>query len=294
MIGKKYFIQRYQQLGWNYKPTKPRQAIRINSSNTNEKTLTKRLKSKGVKLEKIPFLPHGYWITKTPFSIGATVEYLLGYYSIQEAASQIPVTLFTDLKHKLVLDACAAPGGKTTQLADQMQNKGVIIAIDFKKERLTALTNQIERCQTRNTIAYHLDARKATTLNMKFDRILLDLPCSGNHATDKDWFQKRTIRDIKRNALLQRQILTETARTLKDNGEIIYATCSLEPEENEQNINWAINNLNLEIQQIDCYGQKASTTIQETKLHPTIEKCKRIWPTERTQGFFIAKLKKRM
>jgi NOL1/NOP2/sun family putative RNA methylase len=292
MSSKQHFLQRYQQLGWEYQSTQLKQAIRINIASTNEKTVIERLEAKGVNLQKIPFLPNGYWITKTPFSIGATTEYLLGYYSIQEAASQIPATLFNNLEHKLVLDACAAPGGKTTQLADQMNNTGAIIALDIKKKRLTALTNQLERCNTKNTIVYNLDARKAKTLDMKFDYILLDLPCSGNHATDKYWFKKRTIIDVKRNAQLQRQILTETIKALKDKGELIYATCSLEPEENEQNIDWAISNLNLETLPLDCYGQEASIKIQYKQLHPTIKNCRRIWPTSQTQGFFIAKLRK--
>jgi NOL1/NOP2/sun family putative RNA methylase len=291
MSNKKFFEERYTKLGWKFKYVKPKQAIRINTMNVAEEKVVNRLEALKIKLEKVPFLEHGYWVHHSEFSLGATSEYLLGLYSIQEAAAQIPATLFTELKNKIVLDACAAPGGKTVQLADLMQNTGVIIALDVKKERLTALANHLERCHVKNTIIYNLDARHASKLKLKFDCILLDVPCSGNFSTDKQWFRKRTIKDIERNAKLQREIMTEAAKILKDDGEMIYSTCSLEPEENELNINWAIENLNLKVAKIDCYGENASTKIFGKQLDNQIENCRRIWPGK-TQGFFVCKLKK--
>lgn len=288
-----FFISRYQELGWKYEDVTLKQAVRINTINV-EKTssVLRRLRSIGITLEKVPFLDHGYWVRDSKFSLGATSEYLLGLYSIQEAAAQIPVTLFTELKDKNVLDACAAPGGKTVQLADSMQNTGAIIALDVKKQRLTALANHIERCHIKNTIAYFLDARKVAQLKTGFDRILLDMPCSGNFAADKNWFKRRTMKDVERNAALQREILTETVRVLKDNGEVVYSTCSLEPEENELNIDWAVRNLSLKVEEINCYGQKALTNVFGKHLDLSIEKCRRIWPGQ-TQGFFVCKLKRR-
>ncbi len=123
-------------------------------------------------------------------SAGATAEYLLGMYSIQEAAAQIPVSVFTHLKGKKVLDVAAAPGGKTVQLADLMENTGGIVALDVDKRRLNALVNHLERCHVSNTVVYMLDARQASKLNFKFDRMLVDAPCSGNFAADRDWFSK--------------------------------------------------------------------------------------------------------
>ena len=291
MSGEEFFVSRYEKLGWKPKEVKPRQAIRINLTNTEKEDTIKRLEALGIKLEKIPFLETGYWICRSKFSVGATSEYLLGLYSIQEAAAQIPATLFTELKNKTVLDACAAPGGKTVQLADLMQNTGAIIALDVRRQRLTALSNQLERCHVKNVIVYDLDARQASRLNLKFDRILLDVPCSGNFATDRGWFSRRTMKDVERNAKLQREILTEADKALRDDGEIVYSTCSLEPEENELNIDWAIKKLNLQVEKINCYGEKASTNVFGKQLDSSLENCRRIWP-EKTQGFFVCKLKK--
>jgi NOL1/NOP2/sun family putative RNA methylase len=290
MSGKEFFINRYADLGWSYKNVQIKQAIRVNTINIQASVLTERLNKRGMKLEKIPFLQNGHWVCKSKFSPGATSEYLLGLYSIQEAAAQIPATLFTEPKNKTVLDACAAPGGKTVQLANLMNNSGAIIALDIEKTRLTALSNHLERCNVNNTIVYCLDARQASKLEMKFDCILLDAPCSGNFATDKAWFQRRTIKDVERNAVLQREILTEVVKILKDDGEIVYSTCSLEPEENELNINWAIENLDLHVEKIDRLGESGLTAVFGKRLDPSIKNCRRIWPGE-TQGFFVCKLR---
>ena len=292
MSGKEFFKNRYLQLGWELKDVKLRQAIRINYINSKNKKLVERLESLGVKLEKIPFLKSGYWVVESRVSAGATAEYLLGLYSIQEAAAQIPVTLFSDLKNRKVLDCAAAPGGKTVQLADAMENTGVIIALDVEKRRLTALGNHLERCHVSDTLVYQMDARQVSSLNIKFDRILVDAPCSGNFASDRSWFKNRTIKDVERNAALQREILAKAADCLSDNGELVYSTCSLEPEENELNMDWAVKKLDLQIQEIDCLGQKGLMNVFGKVLDASVEKCRRLWP-DLTQGFFVCKLKRR-
>jgi NOL1/NOP2/sun family putative RNA methylase len=292
MSGHRFFTNRYEELGWKYERVKPIKAIRLNLMNVRRPMdLVGRLQSLGIKLTKIPFLENGFWVGKSRFSLGAITEYLTGMYSIQEAAAQIPVTLFTDLKDKAVLDACAAPGGKTIQLADSMRNTGTIVALDVKMRRLAALSNQLERCYVKNTVVYDLDARRISKIGKKFDRILLDVPCSGNFVASKSWFKMRTLEDVQRNAKLQREMLSEAVEALKDDGEIVYSTCSLEPEENELNIDWAISNLDISVAEIDCYGEKALTNVFGERLGSSIEKCRRIWPGQ-TQGFFIAKLQR--
>jgi len=291
MSDKEFFVNRYRKLGWSYRQVKPRQAIRVNAMNSDREDVVSRLESRGISLEKIPFLEDGYWIRRSKFSVGATAEYLLGLYSIQEAAAQIPATLFDELENKTVLDACASPGGKTVQLADIMKNSGVIVALELKKRKMFALANQLERSRVTNAAAYTMDAREASKLGMTFDCVLLDVPCSGNYVTDKEWFNKRSLKDVERNARRQRQILAEAVEVTKKDGELVYATCSLEPEENELNINWAINNLNVEVESISCHGDKGLTNVFGRRLDRSIEKCRRIWP-EPTQGFFVCKLRR--
>jgi tRNA (cytosine40_48-C5)-methyltransferase len=291
MSGKQFFVDRYTKLGWNFTNVQARQTIRINQTPKQAKTLPERLRGVGLRLEKVPFLEAGYWVGKSKVSAGATAEYLLGFYSIQEGAAQISVTLFKALKGKAVLDACAAPGGKTVQLADAMGNSGTIVALDVDTRRLTALANHLERCHVSNTVAYTLDARKASTLGCKFDRILLDVPCSGNFAGDPAWFHNRTLQDVERNAAVQREILTEAVRCLADNGEIVYSTCSLEPEEDELNIDWAVKNLGLRVEEVNAPGTDGLVEVFGQKLDSQVARCKRLWPGD-TQGFFTAKLKR--
>jgi NOL1/NOP2/sun family putative RNA methylase len=292
MSGREFFQDRYRQLGWELKEVTLRQAIRLNNANAKGKNLVERLSRLGVQLEKIPFLESGYWVVDSKVSAGATAEYLLGLYSVQEAAAQIPVSLFSDLRGKKVLDTSAAPGGKTTQLADVMENTGAIVALDVDKRRIVALSNHLERCHVANAVVYMLDARRAPTLGLKFDRILVDAPCSGNFAADERWFKNRTIKDVERNAGVQREILTKAVECLSDNGEIVYSTCSLEPEEDELNMDWAIRALDLEIQPVEAVGQDGLTRVFGKQLDPMVACCRRFWP-DQTQGFFAAKLKRR-
>jgi NOL1/NOP2/sun family putative RNA methylase len=291
MSSKQFFIKRYKKLGWEYKQVQLTQAIRVNTINSNLDTVVSRLTSLGIELEKISFLNDGFWVKKSKFSLGATAEYLLGLYSIQEAAAQIPATLFTNQKGKTVLDACASPGGKTVQLANLMNNTGVIVALEIKERKMFALTNHLERCRVTNTAAYNMDAKEVTKLDMKFDCVLLDMPCSGNPITDKNWFNKRTIDDVHINARRQRQILNQAVKVTNNGGEIVYVTCSMEPEENEQNIDWALGRLPVKVEPIKCYGEKGLTNVFDKQLDTSIKDCKRVWP-DQTQGFFVCKLKK--
>jgi tRNA (cytosine40_48-C5)-methyltransferase len=291
MSYRDFFLNRYRSLGWQYQEPNVEQAIRINIVNTKGKHLVQRLENLGIKVEKIPFLSQGYWVRSSKVSVGATVEYLLGFYSIQEAAAQIPATLFTALKGKMVLDASAAPGGKTVQLADLMDNTGTVTALDINKPRLVVMANHLERCHVSNTIVYNLDARQATKLNRTFDRILLDVPCSGNFASDSEWLRRRTLADVERNAKVQKEILSTAVKCLAPNGEMVYSTCSLEPEEDELNMDWAVKNLGLQILKMDCIGVSGLIEVFGRNLDPQVANCRRIWPGQ-TQGFFVCKLRK--
>jgi 16S rRNA C967 or C1407 C5-methylase (RsmB/RsmF family) len=161
-----------------------------------------------------------------------------------------------------------------------MENTGAIVALDVDKRRIVALSNHLERCHVANTVVYMLDARRAPTLGMKFDRILIDAPCSGNFAADKNWFKNRTIKDVERNAGVQREILTKAVECLTETGEIVYSTCSLEPEENELNMDWAIRALDLEIQPVNCIGYEGLTKVFGKLLDPTVARCRRFWPDQ--------------
>lgn len=276
------FVERYKKMGFEYKPIVLKKSFRVNTSKIQPELLISRLKKKGIEIEKIPFLKHGYWY-ESSFSLGASPEYLLGFLQPQEAASQIPVEVLNP--KGVVWDMCAAPGSKTSQLAIYAE---AVIATDINKDRLFSLNNNLERLSIKNVSTYVLDANK---VNKKFDFILLDAPCSGNFLSQKDWFIRRTLKDPEKNSELQKELFAVAIKNLNNKGTLVYSTCSLEPEEDELVIDWALNNFKIELEEIDIIGSEGITEFNGKKLNEEIKKCRRIWP-DKTQGFFIAKIKK--
>jgi NOL1/NOP2/sun family putative RNA methylase len=285
------FLDRYRELGHVLSGNeKSKQAIRVNSLRSSNKEVQENLETLGVELSKIPYLSHGYTVDSSPFSLGASIEYLLGLFSIQESASQLPVQVMDPSPGEMNWDMCAAPGGKTTQMADYMMNKGVIYAVEIDNERIYSLENNIERCGVKNCLVYHADSTLIRP-KQKFDKILLDAPCSGNYVVDIKWFEKRSLDDVKRNAETQRRLLSNSLNHLKEGGTLIYSTCSLEPEENELNIQWLLDNYEVTLESVEGPGNPGITAVEGIDLDSRIMKCMRFWPDElETQGFFIAKV----
>lgn len=281
---------RYEQLSGKPLDFKTASAvIRINTLKITPEKLIKKLNAKNVKLEKISYLDFGYKVKVAPFSMGSTPEYLQGYYYLQGAASQLPVQYLDVKPTDVVLDMAASPGSKTTQLVQYMKNKSTLVAIEFKQNRLSSLKNNLQRCGVQNTIIYKKDSRNLD-LPIKFDKILLDAPCSGNYTQSTNWIRKRTMRGIQTNAELQKQLLASAFKSCKPGGEIVYSTCSLEPEEDEMNVVWFLKNFKVKLIPLK---HKLSTHLKEYKKQKFPSGCIRLWPHKSgTQGFFIAKFKK--
>lgn len=291
------FLERYEKLGNKIKQSeiKVPQAIRINTLKIKETALINRFKKENVTLTKIPYLDFGYLVESPGFSIGAAPEHLFGYYYVQESAAQVPAQVLNPKPGEVVLDMASAPGGKTTQMAQMMQNKGVIVALDINNMRLMSLRNNIERMGATNVIVYQKDAQFANDMGIKFDKVLLDAPCAGNFAVDNKWFDKRTIENSKEMSQIQKKLFKTAVEVLKKNGELVYSTCSLEPEEDELVIDWAIRSFpEIKIEKIDLnVGDPGLIDILGKKLNPDVEFAKRFWPNKtKTQGFFIAKFRK--
>src|SRR3989338_1116519 len=270
-------------------------SVRVNTLKISEKELAKMLSAEGVQLEKVSFLDFGYLIKKSRFSLGSAPEFLLGYYYVQEAASQLPVQALNPKENDTVLDMTASPGGKTTQIAQYMNNCGVLIALEKEKHRINALKNNIERMGIKNCIVYNTDAIDAGKLGIEFDKILLDAPCSGSFLTDPKWFDKKSVEGFRERQELQKKLLSAGISVLKKNGTLVYSTCSLEPEENEEVIDWAIANLPIKLEKIELkIGQPALQEFENKKFSKDVQKCIRIIPYDNnTQPFFIAKISKK-
>ncbi len=282
-------LERYKELTGASKEellrAKPKKTLRINTLRTDPKELLRRLNKKGVLLRKIPYLSNGYEY-EAKFSMGATPEYLQGHYYLQEAASQIPAEVLNPKPGSKVLDMAAAPGSKTTQLAQIMNNTGMLIALDNNTKRIQSLTSNLERCGITNCAVYKKDARFSFDLNTKFDYVLLDAPCSGNYCIEENYFTKKNLAGIKERAKLQRELLKSARLSMKKGGILVYSTCSLEPEENEENIEWFLKKYP------DMELSDTGIEIGDSGInHP---KTRRLWPHKtQTQGFFIAKIVKK-
>lgn len=263
--------------------------------------ILKKLEEKGWKIEKIPFYEYGFWVEHEEGrrDIGNTVEFQLGYYYSQEAASMIPPIVLDPKPGEFVLDLCAAPGSKTTQMAMHMENKGIIIANDIEISRIKALAENLQRCGVTNTIITRMDGRRFIKYDLKFDKILIDAPCSGTGAIRKSYktIQMYNINMINRLSKLQKQLIKVGFEILKEGGILVYSTCSLEPEENEEVIDYLLNLYdNAKVEKIEIKGLKRSECILEwdkKEYNSEIKKCLRIYPQDNdTEGFFVAKIRK--
>ena len=277
------FKARYKEMGGELKVVKLNRCIRVNTKKITANELKARLEKKRVVLEKVPFLKNSFYVKSSKFNLVSCPEYLLGLFYIQEAASQVPVEI---MKPKgLVLDACAAPGGKTSQLSEYCD----VVAVENKGERLSVLENNLERLGVDNCIAYLMDFR---AVSKKFNYILLDAPCSGNFMLENNWLRKNNLRRVEERSELQKELIGHAISLLNKDGVLVYSTCSLEPEEDEFVIQYALDHFDVKLEKIECIGDDGLTNIFGKKLDKNMRVCKRVWPHKtNTIGFFIARLR---
>jgi NOL1/NOP2/sun family putative RNA methylase len=293
MPGKRFFLERYRRMGHDLSgDERTSSALRINTLKTDAGALVERLSRLGATLERVSYLRDGYTIERSGFSLGASFEYLLGLYALQEAASQFAVEVLRPERGETILDMCAAPGTKTSQISAHMGNTGAVVAVDVSRGRLYALENNLERMGVVNCAIYHADANELDYGGLLFDRVLLDAPCSGNYVADGAWFSKRRPRDFEGNAERQRRLLGTAVGLLRPGGVLVYTTCSLEPEEDELNVQWLLDNHDVSLDRVEGPGSPGLTEALGERLDDEVGRCMRFWPDETgTQGFFVARVR---
>jgi NOL1/NOP2/sun family putative RNA methylase len=188
-VFKNEFIERYSKLtDWEsfrkYSLCFLRRSIRVNTLVASVDEVKKSIEAKGWVLEPIPWCKEGFWISHPERrDVGNLLEYHLGKIYVQEAASMIPPLVLDPQPGDLVLDMCAAPGSKTTQMAAMMDGEGVIVANDYKGQRLQSLGINVQRSGLTNVIVTLMPGKRFSGL--QFDKILVDAPCSGTGAIRK-------------------------------------------------------------------------------------------------------------
>ena len=212
----------------------PYLSVRINKLKYNEKEFEKFLEKNNIqiikKVDTVYYINSGLIINSEEFKIGKIIA--------QDASSYLAAKNLGVLSNELVLDICAAPGGKTAVLAEQMENKGEIIAIDIHQHKIKLIETNMKKLGIDIVKAIVMDARNVNKQGRKFDKILVDVPCSGYGVIRKkpEILYSKNRENIEELAKLQLEILNSTADILKDGGELIYSTCTITDKENTDNI----------------------------------------------------------
>jgi NOL1/NOP2/sun family putative RNA methylase len=271
------------------------QYIRVNTLKTSKEELESRLRSKGFKLRNT-IMPEVLAVTKAPLATGATTEYLLGHYYIQDLASCMAVDALDVAEGQAVLDIAAAPGGKTTFIAQKMNNTGAIIALEPNERRARSMSFNIMRCGVYNTSIFRMDGLHASKFEvMKFDRVLLDAPCSCEGVIAKDVTRKtsHTPQDVDYCSGIQEKLIEVAVRCVKPTGILLYSTCSFAPEENEMVVDRLLQKFsNITVEPIRCGSSRGLTKFGDWTFDHQLKNAARLYPhIDDTTGFFIARLR---
>lgn len=329
---KPLFVERIERLlngkdlekYWEISKKEPQNSIRCNTLKISPKELKEKLEKENNWIIEIPYKEHSeIMIIKgkkatgeekeilleenlaklSPGELGRSLEHLLGYFYVQELSSLMPILAMSPKENELFLDLCAAPGSKTTQAAAKMKNEGTIIANEMSLDRMRILASNLERCGVTNTIITRKEGqafcKKLNDLKIKFDKILLDAPCSGEGTlrSSPKTYLMWNIKTVKYLSKVQKQLFEESIKILKVGGEIIYSTCTHSPEENEEIVDYILNKFGEYIKiipiKLPIKTREGITSWEEKKYTSEVKLAQRIYPQDNnTEGFFISKFKK--
>ena len=299
VLPKEYENIMQKQLGERYKIYKKsleEPAVRGLRINTNRISGDEFLKLTGYSLEKLPFSKDGY-IFNSSEKIGNTPVHLSGLCYLQEPSSMISVCASNIDKEYdkalKVLDLCASPGGKTSQIASRLGENSVVYSNEVVGSRVNALYSNIERQGFENVIVLNEKPENLKCFENYFDYVFVDAPCSGegmfrkNPETVKEWSMSNVILCAKR----QRQILEDTIGLIKNGGKLIYSTCTFSSEEDEDIVSWLLSKNCFEL--VDVSDEIKSQTLASTLNSPDREFVRKFYPfSGKGEGQFVAVLKK--
>jgi 16S rRNA (cytosine967-C5)-methyltransferase len=213
--------------------------LRVNVLQQSREAVQQIFETAGITVKPLPPLSQALRLPPSAGAIKALPGYADGWWTVQDASAQLVSTLVAPQSGELVIDACAAPGGKTTHLAELMGDQGLIWACDRTASRLKKISQNVRRLQLHCIQTCQGDSTEITKFEGEGDRVVVDAPCSGlgtlhRHA-DARW--RQTPESVQELAILQSRLLAQTATWVKPTGTLVYATCTLHPAENEAVIN---------------------------------------------------------
>ena len=267
---------------------KPNTTIRINKLKTNKKELKEKLDER--KIEYLEGSLEDFLVLKKVKNIENIDLFKEGFFTVQDEGAGLIVDVLAPKEGKCILDACSSPGGKTTYIAEKMKNKGKIKAWDIHEHRVKLVQNAAKRLGINIIQAKTQDATEFNQdLVGKFDKILLDVPCLGlgviKRKPDIKW--KRKKEDIEEITKIQKAILNNCSKYLKKNGELVYSTCSILKEENEDIIEGFLK----ENSQFE-FCKENEKNYGNIVIFGEKDKYINIYPSNENDGFFICKLRK--
>ncbi|MEM1347677.1 MAG: RsmB/NOP family class I SAM-dependent RNA methyltransferase, partial [Myxococcota bacterium] len=274
-----------------------------NTLRTTPRVLSEWLERCGVAHAPLSWLPEAFVIhdPEHAHALGATFPYLAGLGHVQEEVSLIPSFLLGATRGERVLDTCAAPGGKTVHIAIQMDNAGTVVANDKSYQRLRAVRSISNRLGVFNIAMTNIDACNMPNAMGRFDRALVDVPCSceGTSRKNHGVLEDQTNPEV--FARVQRRILARALKLLRPGGRLVYSTCTYAPEENELVLQRVLSEFGWERARIispdrELAGLRLTpglTTWRGEELHPDMARTLRVWPHHNdTGGFFVAVLER--
>ncbi len=268
--------------------TPPPTYIRLNTLTVPEEEILQKLVAEGVKLEKAEPLKYAYKIMDMKQPLNTLSSYKEGIFYIQDKASCFAAEAASPKPGSTVFDVCAAPGAKTTYLAQLMQNNGAIYSVDFSNRRLKVWKKEIARMGINIAQSVNADACATLPFNMQADLVILDPPCTSTGIFAKQPSAKWRLRpkSVEKMAAIQWKMIESCAEKVRSGGTLAYSTCSITVEENEMIIERFLKvhpefTLNEITPKIGLPGLRELTKCQ--RLYPNLHQC---------NGFFIAKLQK--
>ena len=263
--------------------------LRVNTIKSNVEEIKGNLESEGIVCRETEWNKNAIIIENADEEKMKTLDiYKEGKIYLQSLSSMIPAVIVEPKEKENILDMAAAPGGKTTQMASLSNNKAMITACEKNKIRAERLKYNLEKQGATHVNVMIEDARKLNDF-FSFDKILLDVPCSGSgtiNINDSKLSKYYTQELVSRSIKTQKELLLKASKIIKNGGEIIYSTCSILKEENEEVVKEVMKKANLELVPINV-EEFENIPMLTTELEGTICIC----PDELYEGFFVAKLR---
>ncbi|PZN13352.1 MAG: RNA methyltransferase [Bacillota bacterium] len=272
--------------------------LRVNRLKADPAWVRARLAERGFHLEPYDWYPDLLRVERGPHSPGQTLEHWLGYFYLQEAAAAVPVLALDPQPGERVLDLSAAPGGKTTQMAERMGDEGLIVANDADARRLGALQHNVSRLGITAVAVTRVDGRRFP-LGVPFDRVLVDAPCTAEGNARRSGRARRgaKLHQIRRLASIQVSLLRRGLTLVREGGVVVYSTCTFAPEENEAVVDEVVRAAGgavvVEPLPPGLPGAPGVTAWEGRRFVPEVELCRRIYPHHLDSGgMFVARLRR--